>query len=83
MKILFKIIFNILIIIGINFSAYAFSTDWKISSDGVNDIIKMRISSATEGVVGLYNIPISLEIVTSLVGKYIGETLVTLACRQK
>ena len=65
MKILFKIIFNILIIIGINFSAYAFSTDWKISSDGVNDIIKMRISSATEGVVGLYNIPISLEIVTS------------------
>ena len=65
MKILFKIIFNFLIVISINFSSYALSTDWKISSVGENDIIKMRISSATEGVEGLDNIPISLEIVTS------------------
>ena len=63
-KNLIKIIF-ITILLVINCSVYAATSDWKISKLNENKILQMRLFSATEGVIGLKKIPIAFEVITN------------------
>ena len=63
-KNLIKIIF-ITILLVINCSVYAATSDWKISKLDENKILQMRLFSGTEGVVGIKKIPIAFEVITN------------------
>lgn len=63
-KNLIKIIF-ITILLVINCSVYAATSDWKISKLNENKILQMRLFSGTEGVIGIKKIPIAFEVITN------------------
>ena len=48
-----------------NLNAFANTSDWKVSSAGENKVLQMRLTSSTEGTVGLKEIPIALEVTTN------------------
>jgi len=55
----------IIILLDINCSVYAATSDWKISKLNENKILQMRLFSGTEGVIGLKKIPIAFEVITN------------------
>ena len=63
-KNLIKIIF-VTILLVINCSVYAATSDWKISKLNENKILQMRLFSGTEGVIGIKKIPIAFEVITN------------------
>ena len=48
-----------------NFPVYGITSDWKISNAGEDRILQMRLTSSTDGVVGLKKVPISFEVITN------------------
>ena len=48
-----------------NFPVYGITSDWKSSNAGEDRILQMRLTSSTDGVVGLKKVPISFEVITN------------------
>ena len=48
-----------------NFPVYGLTSDWKISNAEEDRILQMRLTSSTDGVVGLKKVPISFEVITN------------------
>ena len=48
-----------------NFPVYGITSDWKTSNVGEDRILQMRLTSSTDGVVGLKKVPISFEVITN------------------
>ena len=63
-KNLIKSIF-ITVLLTINYSGFATTSEWKVSKLNENKILQMRLFSGTEGVIGLKKIPIAFEVITS------------------
>ena len=48
-----------------NFPVNGITSDWKTSNVGEDRILQMRLTSSTDGVVGLKKVPISFEVITN------------------